>query len=670
MNLLYLVIAFIYALGCCYIGLFLMSMLLKQDKEDWPAIIASAFLLGQATLANVWLLTGVAGIFSPALICATFMGTAGTSLIFLRHKRIALLETVRASIVRFRSLSWYWQGLGLLIAMLFLNFGLLAVASPPLGDAEAFYMVLPKIMAASYRLVPQPNYYTFTQIGLSGEMHYAALMSIASPQAAKLFAWFTTLALAGMLIALNTEVGNSAIGKIVSLALLFSSTTVTYYIFDGKVDIFGAAFGLAAYYWALRTESMPGRAPYLLAGLFTGFAIIAKFSNIPAIVPGIAILIIWNNFTRPVGLTERYVGMAKGLCVFGLITICTLIPHFIKNYALFGEPFAPFLFLKSAGVRWVEQAWFSKETTQYIIMTYPIALLYGQYPMQGGNISVLALAFAPLFLVLPKHANYAAQRSRQVMVIALVGIVLWICARPSVISPRYILATLLLFIPLAASCVERLFSEEAEHFTLLRLVVFLSMLIVVCTMIPYHGISKTTFKQFAAYLISRQPDYSPSKSFEVVNRLAQPGERVFFAAYYGYFLSPEVLQCINRPNDLSFELLSSGTIVEYQVGSPETAWSDFRKAALKSDVRLNWVNLYDRGFNYLFLDKSTHGWMAGTIQKDTALPWLSVTNVFEDEVSSIFKINSIDSGKKPSYACMQVRPSAWDIVKTSEMEKP
>lgn len=652
MNAAYLTITFIYAVGCCCLGLLLLSFLLKTFKDDvscdWVAIIASAFLLGQAVLANVWLLTGLGGFFSPVLVWGVFLGTAGTSLVLLWRKRAGLLAPVGTSIAGIRNLSWYWQGLGLLIVVLFLNFGVKAIVSPPLGDAETFYMVLPKIMAASRRLVPQPNYYAFTQIGLSGEMHYAALMSIASPPAAKLFTWFTALALAGMLIGLNAEVGNSGIGKIVSLALLFSSTTVTSYIFDGKVDIFGAAFGLAAYYWALRTENTPGRAPYLLAGLFTGFAIIAKFSNATTVVPGVLILIIWNNLGRQADLKERYAGLAKGLTVFGLMTLCAMIPHFIKNYALFGEPFAPFLFLRSGGERWAEQVWFSKETTKYIVMTYPIALLYGQYPMQGGNISVLALAFAPLFLVLPKRDELGALRSRRILIAALAGVILWIIARPSVMSPRYIMATLLLFIPVVASGVERLFSNESGRFTLLRPAAFLSMPILLIAMIPYHDqvISLNTFRQFVAHLVSNQTDYPPDMRLETVNRHALPGERVFFAGYYGYSLSPEALQCLNGPKDWFF----------HPVKQPSTD-------------KFNWSNLYDSGFNYLLLDKGTHGLMTTPLTKNTAPTWLSVTKVFEDGRYLIYTIRSLDPGKKSSYACVQVNPYAWDVVKTSEMEK-
>lgn len=652
MNLLYLGVTVIYAIGCCYIGLFLLSFLLKLDisetSTDWYAIIASGFLLGNATLANVWLLIGVAGIFTPGLIWATFLGAFGISAFLLRNMRLDLIHSVKASVGRIRGLAWYWQGLGVLIAVIVLNFGVMAVAYPPLGDAAAFYLVLPKIIAASHRLVPQPNYYDFSQIGLSAVMHYAALMSVASPQAAKLFSWFTVLALAGKLIAINTVVGNSSIGKIVSLALLFTSTTVTFYIYDGKVDIVGAAFGLAAYYWALRAEEVPGRSPYFLVGLFTGFAIIDKLTSIPVLVPGIVMLIIWNNFTGSVNRGERFSRAVKCLSIAGLAALCAVIPHFIKNYALFGEPFAPLLFLKSAGTLFADQAYFSYEATKQIVMTYPIALVYGMYPMQGGNLSILVLALAPLFFVFPEHNTIAARRLRQVAAVALVGIVLWVIVKPSWIMPRYILATLLLFIPLAARGVERLFSEHADHFKLLRRAAYLSVVIVVCAMIAYHG---TSFRTFSRHLVSEAADYSASNpvgvAFELINRMALPGERVFFAGYYGYFLSPVVLQCMNRSDEHTDLILKR---------TPKAP--------------LDWAYLYDCGFKYLFLDKSTHAHMESSMQTDAVPTWLSVTKVFDDMSATIYTINSINSEHIPSHVCRQIKPPAWDVVKISELEKP
>ena len=324
-----------------------------------------------------------------------------------------------------------------------------------------------------------------------------------------------------------------------------------------------------------------------------------------------------------------------------------MIPHFIKNYTLFGEPFAPLLFLKTGGKLLAEQAYFSYEATKHIIMTYPIALVYGMYPMQGGNLSVLVLAFAPLFFLFPEHNKIAAQRFRQVAVIALVGVILWVFVRPSWIMPRYILATLLLFIPLAAHGVEKLFSNQAKYFNFLRGTVFLSILIVVCTVIPYN---RTSFKQFARHIVSKTSDYSPSNSsdsaFELVNRMILPGERVFFAGYYGYFFSPEVLQCSNGPNEHTDIILMKA-----------------------STAPLDWVYLYDRGFKYLLLDKRTHVQMAGALQIGTAPPWLSVTKILDDESAIIYKISSIDSGKKPSYVCRQIQPPAWDVVKTSDLKK-
>jgi len=68
------------------------------------------------------------------------------------------------------------------------------------GDGAAFYMVLGKIIAYSHRLVPMPGYERFTMIGLQGELHFAALMVLHSPEAAKLFSW-PTISMAGIVLA-------------------------------------------------------------------------------------------------------------------------------------------------------------------------------------------------------------------------------------------------------------------------------------------------------------------------------------------------------------------------------------------------------------------------------------------------------------------------------------
>jgi hypothetical protein len=181
--------------------------------------------------------------------------------------------------------------IGFLVLLLVLLLGFVTLLPPTGGsDAEAFYLALPKLIAATHRLLPMPGGYEhFTQIGLQGEMHFAALMSVSNYHAAKLFVWPTSLAIGLMVMGLGKLVGLGRQGNYISIAILFTSTAFTNIIWDGKVDLFATAMGLSAYYWALQRTSVPGAVK--MAGLFTGLALVAKFSFIPTLLPGVMLLV-------------------------------------------------------------------------------------------------------------------------------------------------------------------------------------------------------------------------------------------------------------------------------------------------------------------------------------------------------------------------------------------
>ncbi len=69
--------------------------------------------------------------------------------------------------------------------------------------------------------------------------------------------------------------------------MLFTSTTFTYYVGDGKVDLFGAGLGLACCYWVLQAGRLADpRRCLLLAGAFAGLAVTAKISLLVVLAAG------------------------------------------------------------------------------------------------------------------------------------------------------------------------------------------------------------------------------------------------------------------------------------------------------------------------------------------------------------------------------------------------
>src|SRR5262249_19401026 len=156
-----------------------------------------------------------------------------------------------------------------------------------------FYMVLPKYLAALHRLLP--FYGSFSQIGLQGEMHYAALMSLGLKDTAKFIVWPTSLATMTLLAVIVSAVGMGLRAQLVALAVLVTSTTFNTHIWDGKVDLFGATFGLAAYFWTLQSGGANSRRAIGLAGTFCGLAVVAKLSLLVALVPGICLMVGWRE---------------------------------------------------------------------------------------------------------------------------------------------------------------------------------------------------------------------------------------------------------------------------------------------------------------------------------------------------------------------------------------
>lgn len=162
--------------------------------------------------------------------------------------------------------------------------------------AAAFYLVYPKIIAASGLLDPmQGPFYFFSTIGLAVELHYAALMVLADENAAKLFMFPIAMAAGVMLTGIVSLCGGGIIAITIGWSMLLTSYTFNHYIFDGKVDLVAAAFGLAATYWLLAgTGQNTSMVRLAMSGWFAGLATVAKFSYILTLGTSLSVLFVWR----------------------------------------------------------------------------------------------------------------------------------------------------------------------------------------------------------------------------------------------------------------------------------------------------------------------------------------------------------------------------------------
>jgi len=284
----------------------------------------------------------------------------------------------------------------------------------------------------------------------------------------------------------------------------------------------------------------------------------------------------------------------------------------VKNAILFGAPLAPFL--GGGKDSYLEQVWFSPEVTLRIILSYPFALVFGRYPMQGGGLSVIMAAFAPLVFLAFKPRFGRGSLLLVVTAAALAGTIAWMLLRPSVIAPRYILATLMLFVPIVACSAERIWSSSQTP-TLLRLGMFLTVASA-CAASAWHLIPVP--KAATLLLMGRMPpcllasDYC--KPLCALNAVAMPDSRIFFSSFYSYWLQPKFLQ--RRETTAEIE----------RVAGSENPVQELRKL----------------GFSYFVADKTSHQNLVGKV-----IPQLRAAGsecVAESESVSVWRIPVSSAG--------------------------
>src|SRR3989304_4548626 len=205
-------VCFLYSAACVCLGALILRLLDagRRVTVDCGALtaLASAFLLGQGFLAGIWELLALAGMFSLGVVVGFLSIAAVAGASFAWSILVPAVLRARQEADWLRAAPWVWKAVAFLTLVLIAMLGMAAILPPQArGDALAFYMALPKVISAPHRLLPLPGYEGFTRVGLQGEFHFAALMSLWDSTAAKLFVWPTSLAAGLMLAALGGQVG-------------------------------------------------------------------------------------------------------------------------------------------------------------------------------------------------------------------------------------------------------------------------------------------------------------------------------------------------------------------------------------------------------------------------------------------------------------------------------
>lgn len=551
------------------------------SPEKSPALFwVTAYFLGQGLLATAFLCLAVASLFTPTAVWVFIAcgGIVGAACLWLL--RISWLAPLGTAWRAWLEASLIWKLLALATFLLAFS-GLLALGGGVEGDAIAYYLAVSKLTAYTHRLDLMPSYEDFTAVGLLAEMLLAALISMGMPDVSPgMFTWVNFLPALLLFYTLARYCGLGRRGATLALAVPVTSSAVLLLWGGGKTDLVAVGPALSACLLALASWEQRGRRVCLtLTGLLFGFAAVFKLSYLLPLFPGIVLLIFWQALIdalrairtrdwRAFGRLLRPVA-ADGT-VFVIAFACALIPHVVKNLLLLGT---------MLGYNPLDSAWYSPDTVRRLLLSYPLALTYGRYWAQLGDLSPLVLAFAPLAFFLPRSACFRESRLAALSAAALFGLGLWMALKPSIFMPRYILATLLLLgIPAAAG------AERYSRRGLLNSLTVAAAALVAMAAMPLHMNSMHkpySLDRFLRYLSDPKPVYAaaPMESYclahEAINAAAPLDARVVMLTYYRYWLRPDLLlHASTGPEFASF------------VTHPDTFW----------------LKAKEWGFRYLLMD--------------------------------------------------------------------
>jgi len=401
-----------------------------------------------------------------------------------------------------------------------------------------------------------------------------------------------------------------------------STTAFTHHIWDGKVDIFAAALGLLAVLCTLLARLGPYSTFALaIAGLCAGFAVVAKFSYAITLAPALLVLLPYKS--------GQYWWSAVVTVAFWA-SVATL-PHLLKNTVLFSAPFAPF-FGGASDQTWLQQVWFAPEVIRRIVASYPFALVFGRYPMQSGNLSLLLLAFAPLLWWLFRNPFNRKSNLTLLALASIAGTLAWVVLRPSIIAPRYLLATLLLIYPLIAFGAERIIDHEKSP-RWISSAIFATILAAFAissySLIP--ALSELKKRLAGNYdLCALASVYC--EPIQHLNRTALPGDRVYALTYYTYWMRDDLLQCRDRG-------------------------AESKQTRALGGPGLNWTDMERGGFRWLLIDRTSHGKEYSFLLESPRPAYLK-TNILHE--SDYLVVIQLESGTKSSPpGCRQTDGKTW-----------
>jgi hypothetical protein len=646
----------LYILACLGCGFPVVWLALQRNgSRERPAyfIFAISFLFGLGALGQLWTLLALGGAMRPIYV-GCIVGAFAIVAIGWGVRNFAVLRRLGNTFATELCKESVGIRLLTLAVTLWMALGLTSLGSRMSGDALALHMKIGKVVAASGALQRQWFSVNNEYYGLLGEMTYAALMQLANADAARMFTWAASLAAALVLVGVCDRAGLGLRGKVLALAMMFSSTTVLAWVGEGKIDLFASALGLAGVSLLVpcRTGAPAQRGDLVLSGLLIGFAITCKLILGFCLAILSLILFSWTALGEAVtSLQARAAFIRKAVaptltsgCIFVVAIIAGLMPHFVKNGVLLGMPIAP---LNMPGEWFIDERWYGAHTVSRIRLLYPFVLSFGEYVAQFGHLSPLVLGCLPLaiFLRRPRRLQHSALTA--ISVAAFIAIGAWAVQFGDKAVPRYFMPALLLCIPLASRAAENVTDTSFRPRYLSVVVMSFVFAVLFLTARFTMGVYFHTAQAIKLVLGTAAPcegAWDWCRPMMAVNELAPKGTRVFSVSKFKYYLRPDLIQCANEHR--------TGLVV-----FPGASTLD------------RWQWFYANGFRVILPDSVNN---PPTLQEDiiNAPEWVVVhRNTHDDPLDPIWISYDLTKPgsphRSPAIICKNIRGDYWLPVRAT-----
>jgi len=253
---------------------------------------------------------------------------------------------------------------------LVLCLSLVACLTPPIAwDSQVYHLTGPRLFIAQGRITGDIDipYLGFPSLL---EMLFMASMLLKEDIVAKLVHFAYALLTIGLLYSFARRYLQARLPWL-SMAVFLSVPSIVLVSTWAYVDLGLAFYTFAAFYGFVAWREVNDRRWLILTGVLSGFCLGVKYTAIMTPVM-LGLLVMWK--TRKRGITA----VVGNVALLWFVAAATACPWYLKNWALSGNPFYPFLF---PGRHWDEYRawWYSRWGTG--LLSEPLRLLLAPWEM-------------------------------------------------------------------------------------------------------------------------------------------------------------------------------------------------------------------------------------------------------------------------------------------------